>query len=257
MAEATFGSRFFSAVRAELHSTGPWSYDQVRRLEAADREALASELDATCPFLPPAFAQQVSIGDPETLGRLFSDEFRRHQERQARLVSLDVGELLDATPIEKGLILGVKHFLFVGVGFSFFLGRLFNEPVHLLFVKVLRRSPTQNYGDALLLTVLAIVTIVGAAVLGNVLFRRSVARVLPVRAYLLSSVLYMALVLFFVAQEVSFFVRPLLIPPPSDQASPVLLRQTLLSLSLPVLRLIAIPGAYALVGWKVLEPREA
>jgi hypothetical protein len=257
MPETTFGTRFVAAVRAELHSTGPWSYDQIRRIEAADREVLASELHVTCAFLPAAFTQQVSTSDPETLGRLFSEEFRRHQERQARLMTLDVGEILDATPIEKGLILGVKHFLSVGVFFSFFVGRLVNEPVHLLFVRVLRRSPMRDYGDALLLTILTIAPIVGAAVLGNVLFRRSVARVLPVRAYLLSTVLYMALVLFFVAQEVSFFLRPLMSGQSLDQANPAMLRQTLLSLSLPALRLIALPGAYALVGWKMLGPRDA
>ena len=218
---------------------------------------LGSELHVTCPFLPPAFTQQVSTSDPETLGRLFAHEFRGHQERQARLMSLDVGELLDATPIEKGLILGVKHFLLVGVCFSFGLGWLLNLPMHVLLVRLLNRSPRVVYSHAFFMTLLAIAIIVGATVLGNVLFRRSIARVLPVRAYLLSTLLYMALVLFFVAQEVAFFVRPLM-SHPSLEASPAQLRDMLLGgLSLPVLRLIAIPGLYALAGWRMLGPRDA
>lgn len=197
MPEAAFGSRFVSAVRAELHSAGPWSYEQIRRIEGADRRALGSELYVTCPFLPPAFAERVSIDDPETLGRLFADEFRRHQEKQARLLSLDLGEILDATPIDKRLILGVKHFLFVGVGFSLGLAWLLNLPVHLFLVRVLNRAPWVVYRDAFFMTLLAIAIIAGATALGNALFR-----------------------------------------------------------SLPVLRLIVIPGTYALVGWKMLHPRD-
>lgn len=256
MPEGTFGSRFLAAVRTELHSTGPWSYEQIRRIEDADRRALGSELYVTCPFLPPAFAERVSIDDPEALGRLFADEFRRHREKQARLMSLDAGALLDAMPIDKRLILGVKHFFFVGVGFSLGLAWLLNLPVHLFLVRVMNRAPWVIYSDAFFMTLLAIAIIAGATALGNALFRRTVAQTLSVRAFLLSALLYTALTLAFRVQEASYFVRPLIARPSLVQEHPALFQQVLIALSLPVLRLIVIPSAYALVGWKMLHPRD-
>jgi hypothetical protein len=256
MPDGTFGGRFLAVVRAELHSTGPWSYEQIRRIEDADREVLAPELYVTCPFLPTEFTQRTSIDDPETLGRLFADEFRRHQEKQARLMSLDAGVLLDAMPIDKRLILGLKHFGVVGVGFSLGLAWLLSLPVHLFLVRVLHRAPWVVYSDAFLMTLLAIAIIAGATALGNALFRRTVAQTLSVRAFLLSALLYTVMTLAFRVQEASVLVRPLIARPSLLQEHPAMLQQLLMALSLLVLRLIAIPGAYALMGWKMLGPRD-
>jgi len=89
MEEATFGQRFLAAVRATTHSAGPWTYAQISRIEGASREVLASELDITCAFLPPSFTALVATADPETLGRLFVDELRRHQEEQRKKRDMD------------------------------------------------------------------------------------------------------------------------------------------------------------------------
>jgi len=84
MKEATFGQRFLSAVRASSHSAGPWTFAQISRIEGASRDVLASELHITCEFLPPSFMALVALADPETLGRVFVDELRRHQEEQRK-----------------------------------------------------------------------------------------------------------------------------------------------------------------------------
>jgi predicted lactoylglutathione lyase len=82
--EATFGRRFVAAVRAATHSAGPWNYAQITRMEKAGRDVLVSELLVTCAFLPPSFTALAAVVDPETLGRHFVEELRRHQEARRK-----------------------------------------------------------------------------------------------------------------------------------------------------------------------------
>ena len=90
MKDPTFGQRFLVAVRAAGHSAGPWTYAQISRIEGAGRDGLASELHISCAFLPPSFMALLSIADPETVGRLFVEELRRHHREQRNMSDWDV-----------------------------------------------------------------------------------------------------------------------------------------------------------------------
>ena len=63
---------------------------QISRIEGAGREVLASELHITCAFLPPSFMALLSMAEPETLGKLFVEELRRHQEEQRKKSDWDI-----------------------------------------------------------------------------------------------------------------------------------------------------------------------
>ena len=107
---------------------------------------------------------------------------------------------------------GIKHFLFVGVGFAFvaawILTLIINTVLGALLKAMLTVPATQFYLGSLLLTVVSISLIGICEVGGNVLFRRLLApNGLEFSSILISTVFFILLVMAFVVPQLSQVVR--------------------------------------------------
>jgi hypothetical protein len=146
---------------------------------------------------------------------------------------------------------GLKHFAVVGVAFCLVLGWLASGAVTSLAAALMPRRAmeqvTDSYGSALLLTLISLGVIVASAVLGNRVFRSKVQPApLGASSLALSTVLFLCVVSAFVFMEASAVVGPATGHLQYLNQHPEAQRDILLALSLPLLRLVALPIGYFL-----------
>lgn len=154
------------------------------------------------------------------------------------------------------ILRALKHFILVGVVFSFVLGWVLtiavNVPLGSMFQSVVGGRPTDSYVISLFLTVVSLALIMGATILGNRLYRMWFGpSSVSLSALRYSTVLFTVLVLWRVGPELAstldnaagatsyFYNHPW---------------HFLGVFSLPLARLICIPLAYFLIGRNIFPP---
>lgn len=145
---------------------------------------------------------------------------------------------------------GIKHFFFVGVGFALIGGWIFTVIVNTvlgnLLQMILSAPPTKFYLGSLFLTVVSISLIGSCEIIGNRLFRRRLAPTgLRFSSILISMLLFTVLVIGFVSPELSQVL--------TQYANNTHYfyhhgSEMLMILSLPVARLVLLPGLYFVIA---------
>jgi hypothetical protein len=145
---------------------------------------------------------------------------------------------------------GLKHFLVVGIGFAFVLGWLLtfvvNAVIGTAIASFMLAPATSSYAASLLLTLISVALITGAAFVGNrVLHHRAGVRALSTLSLFVSTALMALLVLAFVTRE---FVSLLDIYTSNTSYFYSHGSELAGAISLPLARLLLIPSLYFLVG---------
>jgi hypothetical protein len=149
---------------------------------------------------------------------------------------------------------GIKHFLFVGVGFALVAGWILtlivNTLLEMLLQAILGAPPTDFYLGSLFLTVVSISLIAVCEIGGNRLFRsRLVSPGFGFSSIVASTLFFIVLVLAFVLPEFSQVIRRC-----ADNARYFYQHSSelFLMLSLPLARLVILPAVHFCVARAVL-----
>ena len=148
------------------------------------------------------------------------------------------------------VVQALKHFFVVGVVFALAVGWLLTLAVNTLLGNALEaalhKPADAPYWGALLLTVVSIALITTATIVGSRVFRRHVAvNGVTARSLAVSSLLYVGLVLVFVAPELADQMHRFMTHMSYTYENP---GEAWMMLSLPLLRLICLPLGYVVVG---------
>jgi hypothetical protein len=150
---------------------------------------------------------------------------------------------------------GLKHFAVVGLGFALVAGWLLtlviNTALGTALAALLRERPDNYYLGSALLTVVSISLIALCVVFGNRVFRRRfVPAPLPFSSLLISTGLFLVVVLAFVVPELFQVIRQY-----ADNTHYFYHHSSelLLMFSLPFARLVLLPAAYFVISKSALR----
>ena len=145
---------------------------------------------------------------------------------------------------------GIKHFLFVGIVFAFFVGWVatiaVNTGLGILLESVLAAPPTKVYVASAFLTVVSLGLILACEIVGNRLFRRRFApEGLQTSSVWISTLLFAALVIAYVAPELSRDLTDIV-----NNTSYFYRHSShlLMLLSLPLARVVLLPALHFVVA---------
>ena len=145
---------------------------------------------------------------------------------------------------------GIKHFLFVGIVFAFFVGWVatiaVNTGLGILLESVLAAPPTKFYLASAFLTVVSLGLILACEIAGNRLFRRRFApEGLQTSSVWISTLLFAALVIAYVAPELSRDLTDIV-----NNTSYFYRHSShlLMLLSLPLARVVLLPALHFVVA---------
>jgi hypothetical protein len=153
------------------------------------------------------------------------------------------------------MLAALKHFAIVGLGFALILGWLatlvVNTALGAALAALLRAPPEKYYLGSALVTIVSISLIALCVVFGNRVFRRRFAPApLPFSSLLISTGLFLVVVLAFVLPQLSQVLRQYF-----DDTRYFYhhTSELLLMLSLPFARLILLPLAYFVISRSALR----
>jgi hypothetical protein len=159
------------------------------------------------------------------------------------------------------IVAAVKHFCAVGLLFSLALGWLATMIVNGIIGNVIEaasgRPATDPYWGALLLTVVSLALICGAIWVGNRLYRAGAVRPLSAGAVVVSALCYLVLVSVMCVPQIAASLSPVLNHLQYANRHPQLVRERMLMLSLPALRMAVLATWYFFSALPLTNQRTA